>query len=122
MSLRSIRYHLDHDLNRCNAIARALRQKEIDVTLSRQIGLAAASDDEQLAQALQAGRVIVTHDAHFIGFWRRQTQHAGIVHCHQGELSVGDVIRGLVLIWETCSPEEMIGSIIFLNRSLIEGL
>lgn len=68
------------------------------------------------------GRVIVTHDAHFIGFWRRQVEHAGIVRCQQGELSVGDVIRGLVLIWETCSSEEMIGSIIFLNRSLIEGL
>ncbi|MEW4567714.1 DUF5615 family PIN-like protein [Tautonia sp. JC769] len=119
---RSIRYHLDHDLNRCNAIANALRAKGIDVTLSRQLGLAGASDDEQREQALRAGRVIVTHDAHFIGFWRHQVQHAGIVRCRQGELAVGDVIRGLVLIWETCSSEEMTGSIIFLNRSLIKGL
>lgn len=119
---RSIRYHLDHDFNHCKSIARALQQKGIDVTLSRQVGLAEASDDEQLEQALRTGRVIVTHDAHFIGFWRRQAKNSGIVRCQQGELSIGDIIRGLVLIWETCSAEEMVGSIIFLNRSLIEDL
>lgn len=37
--LRSIRYHLDHDVNYHHAIAEALRRRGIDVTISREVGI-----------------------------------------------------------------------------------
>ena len=33
--------------------------------------------------------------------------HPGIAYCHQQTRSIGEIIRGLVLIWEVFEPEEM---------------
>ena len=120
--LRSIRYHLDHDINRNATVADALRRRGIDVTVSREVGVARVPDTDQIEYARREGRVLVTHDADFLGIGRNNPDHAGIVRCRQGEISLGDVVRGRVFIRECCTPEEMKGSIIFLNRGLIEGL
>jgi len=45
------------------AVARGLRNRGIDVTTTVETGMSGASDEEPLAYALSAGRVMVTHDA-----------------------------------------------------------
>jgi hypothetical protein len=33
--------------------------------------------------------------------------HAGIAYCRQKSCSIGEIINGLVLIWEILEPNEM---------------
>ena len=40
--------------------------------------------------------------------------HAGIVYCSQGHKSIGEIIRGLVLIWELLEPNDLLGRVEFL--------
>ena len=35
------------------------------------------------------------------------TVHAGIAYCHQQSRAIGQIIGGLVLIWELMEPQEM---------------
>jgi len=40
--------------------------------------------------------------------------HAGIAYCPQQSKSIGQIIRGLLLIWEILEPEEMYNHIEFI--------
>jgi hypothetical protein len=40
-----------------------------------------------------------------------RAEHAGIAYYQQRRRSIGDIIRGLVLIWELLEPEEMAGRV-----------
>jgi predicted nuclease of predicted toxin-antitoxin system len=62
-------------------------------------GLLGASDDEYLAHSRGEGRVLVTHDGDFLRLHRLQ-EHAGIVYCEQGTRTIGQLVAGLVLIYE----------------------
>ena len=42
------------------------------------------------------------------------TTHFGIVYCSQGNKSIGEVIKGLILIWELLEPNDMFGKVEFL--------
>ena len=80
---RTIRFHLDENVN--SAIATGLRGRGVDVTTTREAGLIAADDEEQLKFAKSEGRVVVTHDDDFLRvqidpywdciLWARQTRH-----------------------------------------------
>ena len=59
-----IRFHLDENVD--HAIAYGLRRHGIDVTVTSEVGLLHAPDDEQLAFARDGVRVIVTHDEDFL--------------------------------------------------------
>jgi Domain of unknown function (DUF5615) len=59
-----IRFHLDENVD--HAIAYGLRRHGIDVTVTSEVGLLQADDDEQLAFARDNARVIVTHDEDFL--------------------------------------------------------
>ena len=61
-----IRFHLDENVD--HAIAYGLRRHGIDVTVTSEVGLLHAPDDEQLAFARDSARVIVTHDEDFPDF------------------------------------------------------
>lgn len=41
-------------------------------------------------------------------------KHLGIIYCPQQTKSIGQIIQGLVLIWELLEPEEMLGNIEYL--------
>ena len=86
----------------------------MDVTTTRDAGLNAAPDSEQLAFARSQGRVVVTHDAGFVRLHRRGHPHAGIVYSQQGERSIGDTLRGLMLVWERLTPQDMENHVEFL--------
>jgi predicted nuclease of predicted toxin-antitoxin system len=107
-----IRFHLDEHVS--PAIARALRQRGIDVTTARETGLLGASDLQHLARAHAEGRVIFTQDADFLRLHHEQRPHAGITYCKQGSRSIGEIVASLVLIYEVLEPDEIAGQIEYL--------
>src|SRR2546423_1130270 len=102
---QTIRFHLDE--HAATAIAEGLRRRGIDVTTTPERGLLAAGDAEQLAFALREGRLFFTEDEDFLALHAAGVPHAGIAYCHQESHSIGEIIRGLTLIWEIYEPEEM---------------
>lgn len=108
----AIRCHLDEHIN--PAVAAGLRRRSIDVTTTVGAGLQGASDLEQLSYAVSQERVLVTRDADLLRLHQQRQPHRGITFCRQGRRSVGDLIRGLVLISELLPPEDMVNHVEFI--------
>jgi predicted nuclease of predicted toxin-antitoxin system len=109
---RTIRFHLDENCPR--ALAVGLRRRGIDVTTTPEAGLLKATDEEQTAHAVGKGRVIFTQDEDFLAIQASGSPHSGIVYCKKDTLSIGEMIRGLTLIWEIYDPDEVAGKVEFL--------
>jgi hypothetical protein len=109
---RTLRFHLDEHV--AAAIAAGLRRRGIDVTTAADAGLLSAPDEAHLAFALAQGRIVFTNDEDYLVLHDRGTEHAGIAYCHQQKRSIGDVIRGLVLLWEILEPEDMRNHVEFI--------
>ncbi len=107
-----IRYHLDENID--PDIALALRIQGIDVTTTFEINMAGKSDQEQLAFVCQEKRILITHDTDFLKMAHKNNKHYGIIFCKKASLSMGEIIRGLILIYEVMSPDEMEGNIEYL--------
>ena len=108
----TIKFHLDENVPR--AIADGLRRRGIDVTTTPEEGLISASDRSQLEFALTQNRIIFTQDADFLRLHQAGIKHAGIAFCPQNSKSIGEIIRGLVLIWELLEPKDMLEHIEYL--------
>jgi len=93
-----------------------MKERGIEVTTSAEGGLLRASDEAQLKFALSENRVLVTHDSDFLRLDAAGVPHAGIAYCHQELLSIGEIIRDLVLIWEILEPKDIHGRVEFLRR------
>ena len=102
---QTIKFHLDEHVP--NAIADGLRRKGIDVTTTFGAGLSGASDEEHIDFALKAQRVIFTHDADFLKLHHARISHAGIAYCERDRSTIGQLLDGLILIWEALDPEDM---------------
>lgn len=109
---RTIRFHLDECCD--NDIAEGLRRRGIDVTTTPEVGLRTASDVRQAAHAMAEGRIVVTHDADFLRIHAEGIPHAGIAYRAKDTLSLGELLRRLVLVWEIYRPEEMRDRVEFL--------
>lgn len=109
---QTILFHPDENVS--SSVAEGLQRRTIDVTTTPEAGLLAAADEVQLAFAQTQGRVLFTQDADFLRLHRAEVSHAGIAYCVPGKLSTGNIIRGLVLIWELLEPEEMVNRLEFL--------
>ncbi len=107
-----IRFHLDENVS--NAIAEGLRRRGIDVTTTPEQELIAVSDEEQVAFALRENRVIFTQDTDFLRLNQAGITHSGIVYCHKNSRSIGEMVRGLILIWEYIEPQEICGKVEFI--------
>jgi hypothetical protein len=110
---RTIRFHLDENCSR--ALASGLRRRGIDVTTTPEAGLLEVTDHAQTAYALGEGRVIFTQDEDFLAIQASGTPHAGIAYCKKDTLGIGEIISGLVLIWEVYDPGEMVGRVEYLS-------
>jgi predicted nuclease of predicted toxin-antitoxin system len=84
------------------------------VTTTPEAGLVGATDEEQAAYALHLGRVIFTQDRDFLRIHAAGTPHAGIAYCEKDTRSIGEIIDGLVLLWEIDEPSEMVGCVEFI--------
>jgi hypothetical protein len=72
-----------------------------------------ASDEAHLALAASDGRVIFTQDDDFLRLHATGIDHAGIAYAHQ-HTSIGDIIRGLMLIYQVLEPGDMQNHVEFL--------
>ncbi len=108
----TLRFHLDENVD--PAVAGGLRRRGIDVTTSAEAELLTASDELQLAAARLGGRVVVTHDADFLRLHGRGVHHAGIVFIPKGLRTVGEAVRGLVILAECLTAAEMADHLEFL--------
>ncbi|MDB9509224.1 DUF5615 family PIN-like protein [Microcystis aeruginosa CS-338/01] len=107
-----IKFHLDENVS--YNIALGLRQRGLDITTTPEENLLGVSDEIQLQFALSNGRVIFTQDTDFLRINQSSITHAGIAYCPQQSKSIGQIIRGLLLIWEILEPEEMYNHIEFI--------
>lgn len=107
-----IRFHLDENVD--PAIASGLRRYDIDVTTTVEIGLLTQSDEMQLKFIRETQRVMFTQDADFLIIASQTDDHPGIVYCKQGTRTIGQIIEGLVVIYEVLSPNDMKGHVEFL--------
>ena len=95
---RTIRFHLDEHCD--PAIARGLRLHGVDVTTTHDAGLLQAEDEDYIAYALRTNRVVFTQDGDFLRLDAEGVPHHGIAFCYQQGRSNGQIISGLLLIWE----------------------
>ena len=102
---RTIRFHLDEHAD--PAVAEGLRQIGVDVTLTHDVNLTSATDLQHLAYLRAENRVLFTEDADFLRLHAGGESHPGIAYCHQQSRSIGEIIRGLLLIWEVLDAKEM---------------
>jgi predicted nuclease of predicted toxin-antitoxin system len=109
---RAIRFHLDENCHA--AIAEGLRRRSVDVTTTPDVGLISASDEEQLAYSVPAGRVIFTQDRDFLRLHAAGVPHRGIAYCDKDTKSIGHIIRLLVLMWEIYEPDELANRVEYL--------
>jgi predicted nuclease of predicted toxin-antitoxin system len=109
---RTIRFHLDENCD--PAIAKGLRRQGVDVTTTHDAQLLNAPDEQHVAYAVRENRVIFTQDRHFLRLHAAETPHLGIAYCKKDTLSIGEIISGLILIWEIYDPGEMVGRIEYL--------
>jgi len=107
-----VRFHWDEHVD--PAVARGLRSHGIDVTTTVEAGLRTSADAAQLAFAVSARRVLVTHDAGFLRMANAGASHAGIAYCHRTARSISEMIRALILIHEVLAAEEIVDRVEFL--------
>jgi predicted nuclease of predicted toxin-antitoxin system len=109
---RTIRFHLDE--NCPLAIADGLRRRGVDVTSSPGASLLGAGDEAQLADVVAEGRLIFTEDKDFLRIHADGTPHPGIAYCKQQTRTIGQIVRGLMLIWEEYDPDEVQNTVRYL--------
>ena len=95
------------------AVIKRLRQEGIEVLTTPEAGMMSASDQAQLVKAFQESRVIFTQDDDFLRLPATGANHAGIVYARQ-HLPIGQMIRGLKLIYQVLEASEMEGRVEFL--------
>lgn len=100
-----IKFYMDEHVAR--AVTLGLRRRGVDVLTTQEAKMLAASDEEHLAFARAEQRVIFNQDADFLRLQAADIHHAGIVYAHQ-QTSIGEIIRGLMLIVDVLTPNEMI--------------
>jgi hypothetical protein len=76
-------------------------------------GMLSATDEAQLAFALNTGRVIFTQDGDFLRMAAGGVSHAGVIYAPQGT-SISPIVRGLPLIHNVLSAEELVDHIEYI--------
>jgi hypothetical protein len=95
------------------AVVEGLRRRGIDVLSTQEAEMLGSSDEDQLALATSQGRVIFTQDDDSLRLHAKGTNHSGIVYAPQ-QRSIGDVVRGLMLICQVLDADEMEDHVEFL--------
>jgi hypothetical protein len=109
---RTIRFHLDEHGN--PAIAAGLCRHGIDVTTTIDAGLLHAEDEDHIADGIAHGRVIFTQHQDFLRINAGGAPHAGIAFWSHRSRTIGQIINGLVPIWELLEPREMKNRVEFI--------
>ncbi|HWY85401.1 MAG TPA: DUF5615 family PIN-like protein [Gemmataceae bacterium] len=108
---QQVKFYTDEHAAR--AVVRGLRHRGADVLTVPEAGLLSASDEEHLERARDEGRVLFTQDEEYLRLHAAGVEHAGIAYAPQGT-SIGDIIRGLILIHQVLEAEDMKGHLEYL--------
>jgi hypothetical protein len=106
-----IKFYTDEHVGK--AVIKGLRQRGADVLTVPEAGMLGAEDKEHLARAHAEGRVLFTQDDDFLRLHAAGVEHSGIAYAPQGT-SIGDIIRGLMLIHQVLDAEKMVGRVEYL--------
>jgi len=91
-------------------IVTGLRRREIGVVTAQDEGLTGASDERQLARAMELGRPVVTEDHDFLTMVSARAEAAmkspGLIFILPGT-SVGDAVRAIHLIATVYDAQEI---------------
>ena len=107
----NVRYYTDE--HSAYAVAEGLKRRGVDVLTTYAADMLGASDEEQLARAIKEERTIFTQDTDFLKMHAVGKEHYGIVYAPQGK-SIGEIVRGLMLIYEVLDKEDIKNQIEFL--------
>jgi len=115
-----MKLHLDEDAD-AHALLKALRERGVDVTSSRELGLLRHSDEQQLRWAAAEGRAIYTYNAAdfcrlHADFLRQGLAHAGIIVGDQQTLSLGEEMRRLLRLGEALPATGLRNRLEFLSH------
>lgn len=98
----------------------ALRSRNADVLTVADVGMLNRSDEEQLDWARENGRVIFSFNTR--DFCQLHTtllgqglSHTGIILAPQQRYGIGDLMRGVLRLINTKSPEGIQGQLEFLS-------
>jgi uncharacterized protein with PIN domain len=106
-----IKFYTDEHVS--GAVVRGLRQRGVDVLTLVEAGMLGASDEEHIVRARNESRIIFTQDEDFLRMHAAAVTHAGIVYAPQ-QTSIGEIIRGLMLIYQVLDAEDMQGQVEYL--------
>jgi hypothetical protein len=106
-----VRYYLDEHV--AHAVANGLAQRGVDAITASAANMLQVPDIEHLVFAASQNRTIFSQDADFLRLHAAGHQHAGIVYAHQ-QTPIGDIVSGLMMIFDVMSAEEMRNHIEFL--------
>ncbi|MEM1116663.1 MAG: DUF5615 family PIN-like protein [Bacteroidota bacterium] len=106
-----VRFYVDEHVSK--AVVEGLRRRGIEVVRLTDVDKLGDPDDDHLDFARREGLVVFTQDADFLRLASAGAEHAGIVYAPQGT-SVGDVVRGLLLVAHVLTAEEMVGHVEYL--------
>ncbi len=67
-----------------------------------------------MAFAHAQGRVLFTQDRDFLELHYSDVKHSGIVYAIKGSRTTGEILKGLILIWEVLTPVDMAGNLEYL--------
>lgn len=109
--MATIKFLTDENVSR--AVVMGLRRRGVDVLTVAEAGNLGASDEAILGIARETERVIFTQDDDFLRLAAIVPDHRGIVYTSQ-ENTVGEIIRGLMLIYQVLEAEEMAGHVEYL--------
>lgn len=109
--MTDIRYYTDEHV--AKAVATGLRQRNIDVLTVQQAGMLGATDLEHLEFARSEKRITFSQDDDFLRLAAAGHEHAGIIYAPQ-QTPIGEIVRGLALIYHVLSTEDMANHIEFL--------
>ena len=104
MNHDALKFQTDENISK--VVINGLQRRGADVLSTPKAGLKGATDEEQLAFATQQGRVLVTHDDDFLSLHARGIEHSGIIFI-QPNKPIGDTVRGLHLIYQVLTVEDM---------------
>ena len=106
-----IKFYTDEHV--AKAVAQGLRLRGVEVLTVVEANMLGASDEEHIKRALDEVRVIFTQDDDFLRLHAAGVEHAGIIYAPQ-QTSIGEIVRGLMLIYQILDAEDMMGHVEYL--------
>jgi predicted nuclease of predicted toxin-antitoxin system len=103
------------DENIETSIIEGLRRRKIQVLSAVELGYRGKPDEYHLAKAAELEAVVLTHDVDFLAMASMPgTKHPGIIFAHSKDVTIGGCIRGVELITNVLSDQDMKNHIEFL--------